>query len=181
MCKYLSVCRTALALMLAAGLQMECQLAWAWPDKDKQEEKTDKSGNDPMVFSLPSFKLPVNSFGANSQTGTAAPPVSHEADQQQVTPHAPSQAQAAMPDMNAAQSQETGQSSGASGVNAPVENTAPPPQQTTGMKGKEAEPSIPGANPDDANKHPAWRKREADKSIGNMQNVRRSLIQQGNQ
>lgn len=44
--------------------------------------------------------------------------------------------------------------------------------------GKQAEASIPSGNPDDANKHPAWRKREADKAKGDLQTLRRSLMQQ---
>jgi len=48
-------------------------------------------------------------------------------------------------------------------------------------KGKQADASILSANPDDANKHAAWRKREADKAISNMQTLRHSLMQQGGQ
>lgn len=48
-------------------------------------------------------------------------------------------------------------------------------------KGKEADASIPSANPEDANKHAAWRKREANKVKTDLPNIRRSMMQQGNQ
>jgi len=48
-------------------------------------------------------------------------------------------------------------------------------------KGKEADASIPGTNPEDASKHPAWRKREAKKSIGDLKENRRLLMEQGGQ
>lgn len=47
--------------------------------------------------------------------------------------------------------------------------------------GKQADASIPSANPDDANRHTAWRKREANKAKSELQNIRRSMMQQGSQ
>lgn len=40
---------------------------------------------------------------------------------------------------------------------------------------------IPSTNPDDANKHPAWRKREANKAIGELRKLKNQMMQQGEQ
>jgi hypothetical protein len=48
-------------------------------------------------------------------------------------------------------------------------------------KGTQASPSIPSTNPDDANKHPAWRKREANKIIVDLPKIKKSMMEQGAQ
>lgn len=47
--------------------------------------------------------------------------------------------------------------------------------------GNHAEARIPSTNPDDANKHPAWRKREANKNIVNLPKIKKSMMEQGAQ
>lgn len=66
------------------------------------------------------------------------------------------------------------------------------PPTDTGNAGKDAatpdqkaagqpDARILSSNPDDANKHPAWRKREANKILTDLPKIRRSMMQQGAQ
>ena len=135
MTKFLKVNRVAAILMLAAGMSLECQMAFAGPDAE-QEAAT--------VISI-----------APDETPAAADASAQAAD---VTPDG-----VAVPE------------SAAQGDTANAGKDAKKPEQKETL----AATHIPSTNPDDVNKHPAWRKRDANKAIGELRKLKGQLMLQG--
>lgn len=137
MTKILKMRWTALVLMLAASMSLECQMAFAEPDAEQGS----------TVISV-----------EQNETSAAADASTQAAD-------------AKSPDAKSA----------VSGVAAPAAPGESANAQKPENKAAQADSRILSTNPEDANKHPAWRKREANKAHSNLKALRESMRQQGAQ